>query len=76
VNELRMRNRGVIGFSMAQFATRLREVYDRNLLRLWELAGSGKLRPAIHQTLPLDKASEVHRILESRENLGRVLLAT
>ena len=75
VNELRLRNQGVIGFSMARFATQLREVYDENLLRLWELTGAGKLRPAIHRTLPLGEAPEAHRILEARENLGRVLLA-
>jgi hypothetical protein len=42
VNELRIRNQGVTWFSIAQFATRLRDVYDRNQLRL----GSW-LRPAI-----------------------------
>jgi NADPH:quinone reductase-like Zn-dependent oxidoreductase len=75
VNELRMRNKGVIGFSMAQFSTLHRDRYDRNRQRLWEMAATYELLPAVHQILPLDRATEAHRVLESRENLGRVLLA-
>jgi NADPH2:quinone reductase len=74
VNELRMQSKGVIGFSMAQFAT-LRDRYDEHRERLWELTASGELRPAVHRTLPLSQATEAHRIIEARENLGRVLLS-
>ena len=34
----------------------------------------GKLRPIIHSHLPLAMAQEAHRILEARENLGKVIL--
>lgn len=75
VNELRMRNKGVIGFSMAQFSVLHREHYDRNRQRLWEMAASKELLPAVHRILPLGQAAEAHRVIEARENLGRVLLA-
>jgi NADPH:quinone reductase-like Zn-dependent oxidoreductase len=75
VNALRMENKTVIGFSMAQFATQKRDRYEQNRGLLWELAASGELRPAIHLTLPLEGAAEAHRVIESRENLGRVLLS-
>jgi NADPH:quinone reductase len=75
VNELRMRNKGVIGFSMAQFSVVHREHYDRNRQRLWEMAASEEVLPAVHQILPLDQAARAHHVIEARENLGRVLLA-
>ena len=34
----------------------------------------GKLRPRIHAVLPLAEAQESHRILESSEQFGRVVL--
>jgi NADPH:quinone reductase-like Zn-dependent oxidoreductase len=75
VNELRMRNQGVIGFSMAQFAALQRDRYDEHRDELWKLTASGELSPVIHRTLPLDQAAEAHRLIEARENLGRVLLS-
>lgn len=75
VNELRMQSKGVIGFSMAQFATLRRDRYDEHRDKLWKLTAAGELRPAVHRTLPLDQAAEAHRLIEARENLGRVLLS-
>jgi NADPH:quinone reductase-like Zn-dependent oxidoreductase len=34
----------------------------------------GKLRPIIHQTLPLAQAGEAHTIMESRDFFGRMIL--
>ena len=38
------------------------------------LAGQGKLTPIIAQVLPLQAAAEAHRIIEARENFGKVCL--
>jgi NADPH:quinone reductase-like Zn-dependent oxidoreductase len=74
VNELRFHARSVIGFAMAHLASRRPEVYARHRQELWELCADGTLKPAIHATLPLDQAAEAHRIIESRANLGKILL--
>jgi len=39
-----------------------------------DLAAEGKLAPVIHASLPLASAREAHRILEAREQFGKVLL--
>jgi NADPH:quinone reductase-like Zn-dependent oxidoreductase len=39
-----------------------------------DLVASGQLRPVIHKTLPLEQAAEAHRILEGREQFGKVVL--
>ena len=38
------------------------------------LAEQGKLTPIIAQVLPLESAAEAHRIIEARENFGKVCL--
>jgi len=39
-----------------------------------DLVADGRLTPVIHATLPLEAAAEAHRILEAREQFGKVLL--
>jgi NADPH:quinone reductase-like Zn-dependent oxidoreductase len=74
-NELRMRSAAVIGFNMAHFARLRPEAYAANQRTLWELCLAGELRPLVHRVLPLERAETAHRIIEARENVGRVLLA-
>lgn len=38
------------------------------------LMGEGKLKPAVHAAIPLADASEAHRIIERREQTGKVVL--
>lgn len=42
--------------------------------RVMELIADGTLRPRIHAALPLEQAAEAHRIIEAREQYGKVLL--
>ncbi len=43
--------------------------------RLIELVASGELRgPVVDRELPLDQAAEAHRLIESRQTFGKVVL--
>ncbi|GAA0990788.1 zinc-binding dehydrogenase [Nocardiopsis tropica] len=42
--------------------------------RILEMARSGRVRPHVGLTLPLERAEEAHRALEERRVLGKVLL--
>lgn len=42
--------------------------------RCVEMVAAGELHPVIHAALTLSEASEAHRILEAREQFGKVLL--
>ncbi|MBI2918449.1 MAG: zinc-binding dehydrogenase [Chloroflexi bacterium] len=44
------------------------------LMHLLGLFQAGKLKPVVHKTLPLREAPEAHRILEERQNFGKVVL--
>lgn len=39
------------------------------------LIAEGKLCPVVHAVLPLEEASEAHRILEERRQCGKLILA-
>jgi NADPH:quinone reductase-like Zn-dependent oxidoreductase len=46
----------------------------KETLLVMDLIAAGKLRPRVHAALPLAEAAEAHRILESREHFGKVVL--
>jgi NADPH:quinone reductase-like Zn-dependent oxidoreductase len=47
---------------------------DHELETVLELAGEGRLKPVLEQTLPLEKVGEAHRHLEGRQALGKTVL--
>ncbi|GAA0367869.1 quinone oxidoreductase family protein [Streptomyces blastmyceticus] len=66
--------KSAIGFQMALIARHRPALMEQWRLELWELLAAGRLRPRIHAELPLEEAAEAHRIIESRVNLGKVVL--
>jgi NADPH2:quinone reductase len=42
--------------------------------QVWPLLASGRVRPIVHATFPLEEAAEAHRLLESGEVIGKVVL--
>ena len=41
---------------------------------LWPLLAAGRVRPVIHATFPLAKASEAHRLMETSQHIGKIVL--
>ncbi|MCR8574745.1 zinc-binding alcohol dehydrogenase family protein [Streptomyces sp. Isolate_219] len=72
--ELLAGDKTITGLTMRRFSTVHRELYEEHRAQVWELAGSGRLRAAVHAELPLDKATKAHEIIEARGNLGKVVL--
>ncbi len=42
--------------------------------RVWPLLESGQVKPIIHTVLPLSKANEGHRLMESSRHIGKIML--
>ncbi|MFI8533215.1 zinc-binding alcohol dehydrogenase family protein [Streptomyces aquilus] len=66
--------RSVIGFQMARIARGEPELYERWRAELWRLFEEGALRPAVHAEFALTDAAAAHAVIESRSNLGKVVL--
>ncbi|GAA5012361.1 quinone oxidoreductase family protein [Streptomyces siamensis] len=66
--------RSVTGFQMARVAREDPERYERWRQELWRLFTQGALRPAVHGEFALEDAASAHAAIESRGNLGKVVL--
>jgi len=50
------------------------EVADAVRKNLWPLLAAGRVRPVIHATFPLAEASEAHRLMETSNHIGKIVL--
>src|SRR5688572_22239301 len=44
--------------------------------KIWPLIESGKIKPEIYKTFPLEQAAEAHRLMESSQHIGKIVLTT
>ncbi|AGZ46716.1 NAD(P)H-quinone oxidoreductase [Actinoplanes friuliensis] len=42
--------------------------------RIWPLVGAGTIRPIIDRTMAMSEAAEAHRLMESSDHIGKILL--
>lgn len=43
---------------------------------VWPLFESGRVRPVVYRTFPLTEAAAAHRLMESSEHIGKIVLTT
>jgi NADPH:quinone reductase-like Zn-dependent oxidoreductase len=68
-------NRAVLGLNLGHLWEETRQLGEAMNLLLQELA-AGRLRPVVAKTFPLERAADAHRFLQSRLNIGKVVLTT
>ncbi|MEV7467860.1 zinc-binding dehydrogenase [Streptomyces kronopolitis] len=68
----RMKN--VAGFSLYAMLYNKPEAIASGLRELFEMIGSGQVRPIIHERLALEEAGKAHELMEARAQLGKVVL--
>jgi NADPH:quinone reductase len=61
----------VIGTHVFEKLPHLRRAACEKVLALH---AAGKIKPAVTTRLPLEQAAQAHRLMESRESLGKILL--
>ncbi|WP_333741327.1 quinone oxidoreductase family protein [Streptomyces sp. IBSBF 2806] len=66
--------KSVIGFQMAHVAREKPQLCERRRRELWRLFTEGALKPCVHGEFALEDAAEAHAVIESRTNLGKVVL--
>ncbi|MBP2298864.1 NAD(P)H-quinone oxidoreductase [Azospirillum picis] len=43
--------------------------------RVWPLVAEGRVRPVVHEVFPLSAAAEAHRLMESNQHVGKIVLS-
>jgi len=69
------RNRGVFGLHIGHLWDERAQLTPLMEMILAEL-GAERLRPIVAKTFPLDRAADAHRFIQSRANIGKVVLTT
>jgi NADPH:quinone reductase-like Zn-dependent oxidoreductase len=76
------------GFDLIKQMSESKAVIGLNMLTLWrdrgtlepwitplrEMLADGSLDPVVHAAVPFDRAADAHRMIERRENVGKVVL--
>ena len=42
--------------------------------QVWSLLAAGKIKPVIHEVFPAAQAADAHRLMESSEHIGKIVL--
>lgn len=66
--------KSVIGFQMALIARGRPELYEQWRQELWRLFAGGSVKPVVHAEFALQDAAKAHAAIETRANLGKVVL--
>jgi NADPH:quinone reductase-like Zn-dependent oxidoreductase len=69
------RNRGVFGLHVGHLWDERRQLAPLMEMLVSELR-AGRLKPVVARTFPLDRAADAHRFIQSRSNIGKVVLTT
>jgi len=69
------RNRGVFGLNVGHLWDERRVLAPLMDLVISELS-AGRLEPIVARTFPLERAGDAHRFIQSRANIGKVVLTT
>ena len=69
------RNRGVFGLHIGHLWDERRQLAPLMEMLIAEL-GAGRLTPVVARTFPLERAADAHRFIQSRSNIGKVVLTT
>ena len=75
VNELMRRRLTVTGSTLRPRPVEFKGAIARNLReKIWPLIEAGKIKPVIYKTFPLAQAGEAHKLMESSQHIGKIVL--
>jgi len=76
INEVLRRRLVVTGSTLRPRPVEFKGAIARNLrTKIWPLIEAGKIRPMVYKSFPLAQAGEAHRLMESSQHIGKIVLA-
>jgi NADPH2:quinone reductase len=75
INELMRRRLTLSGSTLRPRPIEFKGAIARSLReRIWPLVEAGKIKPVIYRTFALAQAAEAHRLMESSQHIGKIVL--
>jgi NADPH2:quinone reductase len=75
VNEIMRKRLTITGSTLRPRPVEFKGAVARSLReRIWPLLEAGKIKPVIYKTFPLAQASEAHKLMESSQHIGKIVL--
>jgi NADPH2:quinone reductase len=75
INELMRRRLTLTGSTLRPRTVDFKGYVARNLReKIWPLVETGKIKPEIYRTFRLEEAAEAHRLMESSQHIGKIVL--
>ena len=75
INEVLRRRLTITGSTLRPRPVEFKGYLARNLReKIWPLIEAGRIKPEIYRTFPLEQASEAHRLMETSEHIGKLVL--
>lgn len=75
INELMRRRLTMTGSTLRPRPVAFKGAIAKNLReKIWPLIEAGRIKPVIYKTFPLAEAREAHRLMETSQHIGKIVL--
>jgi NADPH2:quinone reductase len=75
INEVMRRRLTISGSTLRPRPVEFKGAIARSLReKIWPLIEAGRIRPEIYKTFPLAEAAEAHRLMETSQHIGKIVL--
>ena len=75
INELMRRRLTISGSTLRPRPVEFKGYVAKNLReKIWPLIEAGRIKPEIYKTFPLAQAAEAHRLMETSQHIGKIVL--
>jgi len=75
IGEVLRRRLTVTGSTLRPRPVEFKGYVARNLReRIWPLIEAGRIKPEIYKTFPLAQAADAHRLMETSQHIGKLVL--
>jgi NADPH2:quinone reductase len=75
VNEVMRRRLHITGSTLRPRPVEFKGYVAKNLReKIWPLIEAGRIKPEIYRSFPLEEAAEAHKLMESSQHIGKIVL--
>jgi len=75
INEVMRRRLTISGSTLRPRPVEFKGTIAKSLReKIWPLIDAGKIKPVVYRTFPLGEAAEGHRLMESSQHIGKIVL--